>query len=438
MPCDTDRDYGPRADLPIIMNVMRRLLSALLLVSVLQLAGAQDVFAPFPSRIRVATKDPQVRLSWDDSTDLSGRYLVYRHTEEITAQNLPRAELVGAVDEGVESLIDTPPEPGSYYYAVLAQDAEGTIYEVVVPFRNATVSPVVVENPPTEADRAAQVRNIKAAPSDTTITVRFNSGRTDRELAVYRSVDPIRTSEDLANSTRIAQVSSTTAEFVDYPVPGVGYHYAVIDTELIAEGKIELVTGENTTDDPVEIALPEQARPAFEPAAIDTTGRARSRPLPFYQIQGAVERGSTILGRSSIIVPERREIAPETDKAVVQLIRMANRPEPPAPTLEVLDQDTTTPTDQDGAKGMELTLRTVVEGPLSRGAWSEAITMLQNFVRLPLPDELTHRAYFYLGQAYYFNQDYRKAALAFLTAQEDYYPQATRWLDRSLRAFPSE
>lgn len=414
----------------------------LLLAAFLLFAGvlstAQEVFAPFPSRIRVATRDPEVRISWDDASDLRAKYLVYRHTEEITIDSLALAELVGVVDPGVESFIDTPPETGSYYYAVLAQDTDDTIYEVLVPFRNTIVSPVEVESGAGETVRTVRVRNLSTRLSENTIVVGFTTGRNDRTLALYRSVRPIRTTEDLAGATRIATMSSSRNEFTDHPVPGVGYHYAVVDTELIAEGRIELVPGENTTAGPVEIALPERSRPAVELPRFADAPASRARPLPFFQIQGAVERGSSVFGAGGPTIPPRRELEPETDKAVVQLIRLAAPTEPPEPTLEVLPPDRSTPPDQDGAKGLDLTLRTIVEGPMAQGNWEEAELMLRNFRRLPLDDDLSYRASFYLGQVLYFRGEYRPAALAFLTAQEGYYPEATRWLDRALRVFPDE
>ena len=221
-------------------------------------------------------------------------------------------------------------------------------------------------------------------------------------------------------------------------VPGVPYHYAVVDTELIQDGRLDFVAGENTTDDPVEIALSDQPEPSLDAPDIALGPGPRSRPLPFFQIQGAVERGTTVFGRGGPRIPERQQLDPETDKAVVQLIRMAERDVPTTATLEVLPFDTVTPTDADGAKGLDLTLRTIVEGPMRQGNWDEAELMLSNFLRLPLGDELTARANFYLGQVYYFQEEYRQSALAFLIAQEDYYREATRWLDRALRVFPAE
>jgi hypothetical protein len=54
----------------------------------------RDVFAPFVSRLRVAVRDPQVRITWRDSEDLSdGSYLVYRHTDEINQNTLDAATL---------------------------------------------------------------------------------------------------------------------------------------------------------------------------------------------------------------------------------------------------------------------------------------------------------------------------------------------------------
>ena len=48
-------------------------------------AGApSETLAPFASRLRAEIVEHQVKLTWRDSPDLSGVYLVYRSTSEIT------------------------------------------------------------------------------------------------------------------------------------------------------------------------------------------------------------------------------------------------------------------------------------------------------------------------------------------------------------------
>ena len=115
----------------------------------------RDVFAPFVSRLRVAVRDPQVRLTWRDSDDLeSGSYRVYRHTAEITQDTIDNAALVAEVDTGVETYLDTPLEEGAYYYAVIAAEESGRMFPIFVPFRNKTIRPVTVAQLETEEDLA--------------------------------------------------------------------------------------------------------------------------------------------------------------------------------------------------------------------------------------------------------------------------------------------
>ena len=52
------------------------------------------VFAPFVSRLRVAVKEPQIRLTWQDIPDFTGSYQIFRYTEEIGLENLDKATMV--------------------------------------------------------------------------------------------------------------------------------------------------------------------------------------------------------------------------------------------------------------------------------------------------------------------------------------------------------
>lgn len=471
-------------------STRRRRLCALVLVglilaSVLPAQETSDtddsVFAPFVSRLRISIRDPEVRLTWQDSEDVDGPYLVYRHTVPITAQTFLSAQQIARVDAGVHSFIDTPPEPGDYYYAVLAATDSGEPYEVFIAYRNTTAVPVTVENIATLEERAATVRGTRASEDDGVILVEYDSDQVGRELTVYRSTRPFTSVDDLASAGVVATVLSSVESVTDYPVPGVPYYYAVVDSALVAEGAATFATGANTTADPVEIPLPmaTAARPATTPGAEATpqptaespgaggtpepgtsTGamespdsaggsevaatstaaigpsaaaqeeafipqvtRRRPLPLPYLQLNTDLQTGGRI-GDAVIAVPERKPISESTQVAVDAMIAgltpaVAQKPEP-----EILEED-----QLPAPRGAEYTLRTILEGPFANLAWEEALGQLTNFLSLPLSADIRARALFYRAQCYYFTGDADRAFVEFLLARDEYFREVEGWLD---------
>jgi hypothetical protein len=248
----------------------------------------RDVFAPFVSRLRVAVRDPQVRITWRDSEDLSdGSYLVYRHTDEINQNTLDAATLVATVEPGVETYLDTPLEEGNYYYAVIAAEADGRTYPIFVPFRNKTLRPVAVTRLESEEDLAASVYDIDARAQDMTVVLVFTPSRSGRTLAVYRSTAPFSELESIGDATLLQEIESSSRRFVDYPAPGVSYYYGVFDTVLIERGSLEVVEGANALASAVQINLPSQQGIAIQiPRATK-----RPAPLPILQLTSGLQSG---------------------------------------------------------------------------------------------------------------------------------------------------
>jgi hypothetical protein len=90
----------------------------------------------FVSRLNAEPVEYQVKVSWIDPPDAKGTCLVYRAAAEITTQSIAAARLVGKAPTGTQYFVDTPPDRAGYFYAVLFQDSAGTLYPLVIPFRN--------------------------------------------------------------------------------------------------------------------------------------------------------------------------------------------------------------------------------------------------------------------------------------------------------------
>ncbi|MFP4112783.1 MAG: hypothetical protein ACOC2Y_01025 [Spirochaetota bacterium] len=407
-------------------------------------AAEEEVFAPFVSRLRLSIRDPQIRITWEDATDIVTSYRVYRATEQITIENLPNAELVATVSAGVEAYIDIPPEPNEYYYAVLAERSSGAPYRAVIPGRNASFRAIEVVNVATEIERAAEIGDIGAAlvsaQGQTAIEVTATSDRDGRTIIFYRSTDPITSVDDLEQATVVREAPSGAPRIVDLPVPGVQYYYAALDTGLLLSGDATVTPGMNATRRPTEIPLaatadapngsadatPPEALPEIATAAPPLGTSGRGIPLPYLQIEDDLLTGLT-LGDPRIIIPNAQPMSAETEAVVAAMLQRIGRSEQRAPGATILPDDRIPE-----PEGAEYTLRTILDGPFRRMAWESALEQLENYFTLPLTAELEARAHFYRAQIYYFMGEERRAILELLLARDHYYVEVEEWLGRIL------
>ena len=403
---------------------------ALSLITAMPPAWAQDggMFAPFPSRLRVAVRDPEVRLTWRDAAaDVAG-YRVYRHTEEITADNLADATLLEAVEAGTETYLDRP-EPGSYHYAVVAETGAGSVYRVLIPFRNRTTEPVRITETFEPEEVRTEVRAIAAERSADEVRVEIDATPSDRRLVLFRSARPLDSTDALARATRVTELAAEQSPVTDFPVPGIGYYYGAFPAESLAEGEPRFEPGVTVTAEPVEIPLTTTrvTLPPFE-------GGPRSRnPLPFLRISEPLEDGDARLPRNPVAMQPRLPLDAETEAAVNRILE--SLPEPQVEPLEpvVLREDRST-----AEKGPAYALSTIATGAFDAGNWQEAEMLLENLLSTSLPPRVASRAHFYLAQAYYFTDRPRTAFLEFLLAQDDYYLETRPWIDRILSNLAAE
>lgn len=382
---------------------------------------AQDVFAPFVSRLRVAVRDPQVRITWRDAEDLSGgRYEVLRSTVEITTATLPEAVVVAVVEPGTETYLDTPTEAGSYFYAVVARDPNGRRYDIFVPFRNKTIRPVSISQLTTEEDLAAAVYGIAAQVEEGTIIVRYETSRTDRTLAIYRSTSPITSLRSLEDAVLVRELSSSVRRFQDFPVPGVPYYYAVVDQALIERGSATFEAGQNTIATPIRIAV--EALPDF--VLEIPPARTRRAPLPILQFAGGFDAEQPVARPT--VIPPARAVTVATQRAIDQMLILAPAAALFDPLPTVLPEERAA--DEDGAAR---TLAQIATGEFASGSFGQTITMIDALLRLPLSARIVARARFYRAQALYFEGHPERALMDFLIAmgRPELYDHAKNWVD---------
>ena len=133
-----------------------------------QAAAARDT-AETVDDVRLAPEGGADRLPGEAHLDrFSGPQGHLRHLPVLGGNHLAepwpgRGDRLGS--HGDRFYVDTPPDRGGWFYAVLIRDTIGTLYPVLVPFRNKTFAPVSPQTSAPEEQLAARVTGIKAAPT---------------------------------------------------------------------------------------------------------------------------------------------------------------------------------------------------------------------------------------------------------------------------------
>src|SRR5512145_2408594 len=100
--------------------------AALAMASPLQAQDAADqVFAPYPSRIRVGVRGREIVIAWEDSADVTAGYAIYRQDSFPDASSFGDAVLLGYSDSGSSGFVYKPEDTKPHYYFVLGRVPAG-------------------------------------------------------------------------------------------------------------------------------------------------------------------------------------------------------------------------------------------------------------------------------------------------------------------------
>ncbi|MBN2051009.1 MAG: hypothetical protein JW760_11225 [Spirochaetales bacterium] len=386
------------------------------------LYAEEEIFAPFVSRIKVVPEESRVKLTWVDSQDVTGKYHIYRHTEEITEDTFRLADRVGQASSGQEYYFDAPPEYGTpYYYAVLAESEEGELFELFIPFRNKTIYAVTLQETPETTYTAARVTSLQPKVLEDHILLQYTVDIKGRELSIYRGVSPILEAEDVLNAELIAMVSSSDGEYRDFTIPGVPYYYGIIDSELLKAGIYTFEEGKNSTTVSVEIPL---SREIIRQPAVVT----RPKPLPVLTLQ------TTLLTGEDLAYPPMpfgtKTSLSEDIQLILDRLTKATGTEAETPQgAELLETDRLKLDQRES-----YSLGRILSTTFPSGKWNEAEQQLLLFQRTRHEGDDDLRSHFYLGQAYFFQKKYREALYQFLLTRETYRLETDSWLDAVLKA----
>lgn len=410
------------------INMKRSLILFIFSIFLVQLTYSEStgVSAPFVSRLKATAGVNTIKLTWLDSEDAIEEYSVYRSAEIISNTNFLSAVRIGTVPQGKQIFIDIPKATEPYYYSVLAIDNTANEYKLFIPYRNITMEPVSITSVSSPDELAAKIRNIKAAVFDNKIKLTFDSSKPEREVAVYRSTSPIQELEDISNSTLAGIIPSSQDFFIDKPVPGISYYYAIFDSELTKSGNFSFVPGENITLNSIETPL---TLDSITPYTVRTV---RTEPLPYLDFFPSIETGTTF-NNSDFTLPSTVPFSPSVSTLVAELLSNLKSEAPPVPDLYIF------PSDKDAVENSETyRLVRILKTDFINKNWPEAYKLLGDYLSVRHTRDVVLRTHFYLGQVLYYEGSYLNAINEFVLAEGDFYSETKPWLDSLLYLIQNE
>jgi hypothetical protein len=276
----------------------------------------KPVFTPFVSGIEAEPRNNLIRLSWVDSPDATGPVYIYRAPAPFDDANSYALIRPIEVPYGVQSYIDEIEGGGDWYYFIASSDTEGRRYDIMLPYNN-TISialeypeeEVVFTEPEPEDEPAPppirrrqvwnEISNLRAVVRGDGVEITYTIGDSSKVPVLYRSVTPIIANQSILNAVIVQ--SGIGSPYMDYPVPGIPYYYALITEDELFSGGMEIQPGINATRDPVEI-------PSGYRVGLKNSPDIRSIPLPLI----SVNRVSTTGTETPAPVP----LSPRAEQAV--------------------------------------------------------------------------------------------------------------------------
>jgi len=378
-------------------------------------------FAPFVTNINVEARNNLIRLTWADSPDVRGPVYIFRSVRPFGG-SIPANIRPVVVRYGEQFYIDDTDDMQNLYYFIAASDTAGQRFDVILPRINSTSLIItqsgdefpsqVLVTPPDEIDpieTADGIYSLKANQNEDGVIITFETAGPQRNAILYRSTQPMRQPQDLLNAVIVR--SRVTSPFIDYPVPGLTWYYAVIFEDEIATGSMGIKPGINSTTRPVSIS------------GMIAERSLRPIPLPVMTLNNTMPDGfflTEIPGQTPLSAQSINIIRDNQMPVKAELVLKRPR---------VFAVDLVAPTG-----GEESALFQIVTEYFVKYDWENARTSLQHYLSLPRSREIEARARFYLGQALYFNGSYRLALMEFLSFRAFHLPEANVWIEAVLTA----
>jgi len=239
------------------------------------------------SQVRMESRNNLIRITWVDSPDARGPVYIYRSIRPFSG-SIPANIKPVVVRYGVQYYIDDVEDIASLFYFIAASDNSGRIYETIIPSVNSiSINLSQVEQIPGADQRPDLISGTNWMPGLTNLWTRregskvvitYTASNSGKNVVLYRSMMPISQPQDLINAVIVQ--SGIISPFIDSPVFGRPWYYAVIYEDEIISGNIRIRPGINATTSAI-IIYDDRTEENF----------LRPMPLPFLTLNNYMSGG---------------------------------------------------------------------------------------------------------------------------------------------------
>ena len=391
------------------------------------LASQSREISPYVTQIRAEARNNLIRITWIDSPDARGSVYIFRSARPFSG-SVPANIRPVTVRYGQQYYIDETDDMENIYYFIAASDVSGRRYDIIIPQTNSVNVSLNQTQPQTAVSGISSgtaaadvlpsvtvqgISNLRASRDGDRAVITFNTTSPEKNAVLYRSTQPVRQPQDLLNAVIVQ--SGIVSPFVDFPVPGFIWYYAVIYEEEISSGNMGIRPGINATTTGVSISDGQTAEQSMRPI-----------PLPLLALSNAVDE--------RYFLPEVMDQNPLSAQTagIIRDILMPEKVPRTLKTPRVFVVDLQSP-----SSGEESALFQIVNEYFCFLDWENARVNLQYYLSLPRSRDVEARARFYLGQTLYYTGNYREALLEFLLIRSLHFVEANTWIEAILTAMVS-
>jgi hypothetical protein len=262
------------------------------------------------------------------------------------------------------------------------------------------------------------ISEIKTISTDNTIEISFNNSRSDRELVIYRSSEPINNYNDILKASLIATISSSTNIFIDHPQAGIPYFYIIMDSILTRSGQYTIKSDQNVTSKSTLIQAVNSG------LMFENRETLRNQPLPYLDLKSSIDTGKLLLDSYSEI-PVKYSLTFESKNIIQTLVQNTYQENTEELKTVILEEDLAS-----SANSEQYQLKRIIESDFSDKNWINAYKLLTNYLSVEHSPLLEIRAHFYRAQVLYFQNRYNESFMEFVLIYEDLPHEAKPWMDK--------
>jgi hypothetical protein len=384
-------------------------------------AAAQDNGNYIVSRVSAEARNNLIRLTWVDSPDARGPVYIFRSSRPFSG-SVPANLRPVTVKYGEQYYIDDSDDLETIYYFVAASDISGRRYDTIIPRVNSTnvnISGTISEEdfvPNEQVTSPIQgISNLTARLDGERILITFDVNGPRKNAVLYRSTQPVREPRDLLNAVMVQ--SGLRSPFIDYPVPGLSYYYALVYEDEISGGSLEITPGINATISAVTVYGGGVTERALRPI-----------PLPAMTLNNALPEGYFLPDSGGSASLSGALLSDNAAKAI------RNTSVPEKAPIEQRNPRAFRVDLQSPSGGEDSALFEIISESFVKRDWDKARVDLQHYLSLPRSKDVEARARFYFGQTLYFTGNYKGALFEFLSIKSIHPVEANMWIDSILAA----